>query len=120
MKKKFAKWYTLEAMKQLDTGKNAGEIKLLSKLKSVHANWLMELCNYFISTADKEITSFFDRLDPFSTIDPLEQPADDDIFGRKITYRKITYLTESSTNFENDDEDELVFEDSLTEDRNIF
>ena len=120
MKKKFAEWYSLEAMKQFDTGKNAEEIKLLSKLKPIHTSWLIELYNHFISTAEKEITSSFDQLDPFSTIDPLEQPADDKIFDRKITYRKIAFLTESSTNFESHDEDEWVFEDSLTEDSNIF
>ena len=120
MKKKFAEWYSLEAMKQFDTGKNAEEIKLLSKLTPIHTSWLIELYNHFISTAEKEITSSFDRLDPFSTIDPLEQPADDEIFDRKITYRKIAFLTESSTNFESHDEDEWVFEDSLTEDSNIF
>ena len=114
MKKKFAEWYSLEAMKQFDTGKNAEKIKLLSKLKPIHTSWLIELYNHFISTAEKEITSSFDQLDPFSTIDPLEQPADDEIFDRKITYRKIAFLTESSTNFESHDEDEWVFEDSLT------
>ena len=120
MKKNFAKWYSLEAMKQHDTGKSIEEIKLLSKLKPVPASWLIELYNHFISTAGKEITSSFDRVDPFSTIDPWEEPADDEIFGRKITYRKTAFLTESSTNFEIDDEDEWVFEDSLTEDRIIF
>ena len=115
MKKKFTEWYSLEAMKQFDTGKNAEEIKLLSKLKPIHTSWLIELYNHFISTAEKEITSSFDQLDPFSTIDPLEQPADDEIFDRKIAF-----LTESSTNFESHDEDEWVFEDSLTEDSNIF
>ena len=43
MKKKFAEWYSLEAMKQFDTGKNAEEIKLLSKLKPIHTSWLIEL-----------------------------------------------------------------------------
>ena len=88
--------------------------------------------NRFTSTAGKEIivngwkaagitdaikngSSSLDPLDPFNTIDLLKQPADDEIFGRQRTY-----LTESCINFENYDEDEWVFEDSLTEDRNIF
>ena len=105
---------------------------MLSKLRPLHASWLIELYNHFTLTAWKEITangwkaagitvaiknssSSFDPLDLFSTIDPLEQPADDETFGRQRIYP-----TESSTNFESDDEDEWVFEDSLTEDRNIF
>ena len=88
--------------------------------------------NHLTSTTRKEITAngwkavgitdaikngscSLDPLDLFSTIDPLEQPAEDETFGRQRTYP-----TESSTNFESDDEDEWVFEDSLTEDRNIF
>ena len=35
MKKNFAKWYSLEAMKQHDTVKSIEEIKLLSKLEPV-------------------------------------------------------------------------------------
>ena len=135
MKKKFTEWYSLEVMKQLDNGKNADEIEVklsLSKLNPLHASWLIELCNHFTSTTRKEITanwwkaagitgaikngsSSLDPLDLFSTIDPLEQPADDETFGRQRTYP-----TESSTNFESDNEDEWVFEDSSTEDRNIF
>ena len=45
-------------MKQLDSGKNAEKIKvklLLSKLKPLHASWLIELYNHFTSTAGKEI-----------------------------------------------------------------
>ena len=63
-----------------------------------------------ITDAIKNGSSSFDPLDPFSTIDPLELPAE----------MKFTYLTESSTNFESNEEAEWVFEDSLTEDINIF
>ena len=59
--------------------------------------------------AIKNGSSSPDPLDPFSTTDPLEQPSGDDFFGRQRTYP-----TESSANFESDDEDEWVFEDSLT------
>ena len=135
MKKEFTEWCSLEIMKQLDSGKNAEEIEvklLLSKLKPFHASWLIELYNNFTSTVGKEIiangwkaagitdtikngSSSLDPIDPFPTIEPLEQPAYYEIFGRQRTHP-----TESSTNFECDDEDEWVFEDSLTEDRNIF
>ena len=70
MKKKFTKWYSSEIMKQLDSGKNAEKIKvklLLSKLKPLHASWLIELYNHFTSTAGKEI---------IPTTDPLELPVD--------------------------------------------
>ena len=135
MKKKFTEWYSLEVTKQLDSGKNTEEkeVKLwLSKLKPLHVSWLIELYNHFTSTPGKEIiangwkaagitdtikngSSSLDPLDPSSTIDPLEQPADDEIFTRQRTYPM-----ESSTNFESDNEDEWVFEDSLTKNRNIF
>ena len=68
-----------------------------------------------ITDAIKNNSSSLDPLDPFSTIDPLEQPAGDEIF-----VRQRTYPMESSTNFESGVEDEWVFEDSLTKDRNIF
>ena len=58
MNKKFTKWYSLEIMKQLDSGKNTDEIEvklLLSKLKPLHASWLIELYKHFTSTAGKEI-----------------------------------------------------------------
>ena len=54
MKKKFTEWYSLEVMKQLDNGRNAEETEvklLLSKLKPLHASWLIELYNHFTSTA---------------------------------------------------------------------
>ena len=116
-------------MKQLDSGKNAKEIEvklLFSKLKPPHASWLIELYNHFTSTAQKEIiangwkavriidainysSSCLDSLKFFSTIDPLEQPADDEILGRQRPY-----CTESYANFKSDNKDEWVFADSLT------
>ena len=68
-----------------------------------------------ITDAIKNGSSCLDPLDPFSTTEPMEQPAADEIFGRQRTYP-----TESSTNFESSNEDEWVFEDSMTEERNIF
>ena len=53
-KKKFTEWYSLEVKKQLDNGRNAEETEvklLLSKLKLLHASWLIELYNHFTSTA---------------------------------------------------------------------
>ena len=50
MKKKFTEWYSLEVMKQHDSGKSAEEIEvklLLSKLKPLHASWVIELYNHF-------------------------------------------------------------------------
>ena len=46
MKKRLPKWYSLEVMKQLDSGINVEEIEdkpLLWKLKPIHATWLIEL-----------------------------------------------------------------------------
>ena len=45
MKKKFMEWYSVEVMKRLNSQKNMEEIKvklLLSKLKQLHASWLIE------------------------------------------------------------------------------
>ena len=44
MKKKYTEWYSLEVMKQVDSGKNEEEIEvklLLSKLITLHASWLI-------------------------------------------------------------------------------
>ena len=98
----------------------------------LHASWLIELYNHFTSKAEKEIVangwkpagitdaikngcSSLDLLDPFFRIVSLEQPIVSEIFGRQIIYP-----TESSTNFESSDKNKWIFEDSLTEDRNIF
>ena len=44
MKKNFTEWYTLEVIKQLDSGKNAEEIEVkLLPSKPLHASWLIEL-----------------------------------------------------------------------------
>ena len=58
MKKKFSKWYSLEVMKQVDSGKNMEKIEvklLLSKIKPLHASWHIELYKHFTSTAGKQI-----------------------------------------------------------------
>ena len=50
MKKKFTGWYSLEVMRERDSGKNAEEIEvklLLSKLKPLLTSWLMELYYHF-------------------------------------------------------------------------
>ena len=50
MKKKFTGGYSLEVMREVDSGKNAEEIEvklLLSKLKPLLTSWLMELYYHF-------------------------------------------------------------------------
>ena len=106
----------VKLIKKICSGKNAEEIEvklLLSKLKPLHAGWLIELYKHFTPTVGKEIITngqkaagitdaikngfpSFDLLDPFSRIDPLEQSAGDE---------QRTNPSESSTDFESDHED---------------
>ena len=137
MKKKFTEWYSLEVTKQLDNGKSAEEIEvklLLSKLKPPNASWLIDLYNHFTSQAGREViangwkaagitdaiekgSASLEPLDPFSQIDPLFQPDDEELFTRNPTYPTI----EPSTNPDSDDDDEWIHDgDSADEDRNIF
>ena len=52
--RKFSEWYFSQIMKQLDDGKELHDISIdlkLSKLKPLHAKWLVELYNQ-MSTAE--------------------------------------------------------------------
>ena len=135
MTRKFAEWHSLQITKQLDSSKNCNEIEvklLLSILKRLHASWIIELYNHFTSSGGREIIAngweaagitnatkkgapSLDLLNPFSSIDPLEQPTGDSIFSQQTIAAELV-----QANYESDDEDEWVVEDSQIEDRNIF
>ena len=115
-------------MKKLDSEKNAEKIEfelLLSRLKPLHVSWVLEFYNKIVIPNGWKAAGITDDIrngssspapfDPFSATDSLEQPADDEIIGRQRTYP-----TKPSSYFESYDEGEWVFEDSMTEDRNIF
>ena len=134
MTRKLTEWYSLQITKQLDSGKNCDEIEvklLLSTLKPLHASWIIELYNHLTSSGGREIivngweaaditnaikkgASSLDPLDPFSSIDSLEQPTDDGIFSQQTTSPIAAELVQA--NYESDDEDEWVVEDSQIED----
>ena len=51
-KNKFAKWYSAEVQKQVDSRVNFEDVNVerkLSVLKPIHATWLMEMYNFFTS-----------------------------------------------------------------------
>ena len=56
--RKFSEWYCSQIMKQLDDGKELHDINIdlkLSKLKPLHAEWLVELYNQMSTAEDKKI-----------------------------------------------------------------
>ena len=91
------------------------------------------MCNYLTSTSGKEIiandwkavgirdaikegSSSLDILDPFSSIDPLDQPIEGNIFYHETTYPNAEFI---QANYDNDDEDEWATGDFF-EERSIF
>ena len=55
---KFSEWYSSQIMKQLDDGKELHDINIdlkLSKLKPLHAEWLVELYNQMSTTEGQKI-----------------------------------------------------------------
>ena len=86
-----SEWYSSCIAAQLDEGKGIENVEVqlkLSVLKPVHAQWIMDLFNYFTSEKGREVISNvwkaafitealssgsdgLEPLDPFQAIDPL-------------------------------------------------
>ena len=91
MKRRFTEWYSKCIAVQLDEGKEIEDVDVqlkLSVLKPIHANWIVDLFNYFTSEKGREIISNgwkaafitevistgshgLESLDPFQAVDPL-------------------------------------------------
>ena len=110
--RKFSEWYSSQIMKQLDDGKELHDINIdlkLSKLKPLHAEWLVELYNQ-MSTADgqkvihsawktsgiteamKAGKASLQPLDPFHHIDPMVELDDE---GVALNLQEVCNLNES-------------------------
>ena len=58
MKKRFTEWYSRCIIQELDSGKGDDNIDILLKmsvLKPAHANWIIDLYNYFTPPKGKKI-----------------------------------------------------------------
>ena len=126
IKRKFNEWYSLQVVKQLDFAKTFEDIEvklLLSTLKPLHTNWILDLYNYLPSTLRKKIianllkgsrnqrcnkngSSSLESLEPFSSINPLDETIEDNIFYCQTKYPKTEFIP---TDYDSYDEDERVF-----------
>ena len=91
LKSKSAEWYSSQVRAYLDNGVSIDDIEVgsqLSKIKPIHAGWLVELCNHMATLKGKEIidserkaagisdavklgSSKLPPIDPFHDIDPM-------------------------------------------------
>ena len=56
MEGSFTEWYSLQITEEVDSGKKCWKIEVKrSTLKPLHATWVLELYDYFISTARNEL-----------------------------------------------------------------
>ena len=125
--RKFSEWYSSQIMKQLDDGKELHDINIdlkLSKLKPLHAEWLVELYNQMstaegqkiihsawkasgITEAMKAGKASLQPLDPFHDIDPMVELDDE---GVDFNLREVCNLNESQLangcSYKNEDSDE--------------
>ena len=123
----FSEWYSSQIMKQLDDGKELHDINIdlkLSKLKPLHAEWLVELYNQMstaegqkiihsawkasgITEAMKAGKASLQPLDPFHDIDPMVELDDE---GVDFNLREVCNLNESQLangcSYKNEDSDE--------------
>jgi len=137
LKKKYTEWYSTEIFKSLNNGVKLEDIEIklqLSVLKPLQAKWIVELYDYLTAQKGHEIiangwksagiTNAIDKglknlpsLDPFATIDPLEN---NDV---SINEREHNVSPDEVSTFvtyhQDDDEDEEEWE-SDEPIRNIF
>ena len=93
LKRRFTEWFSGKISEELDAGKQLEQIEIklhLSKLKPLHAKWLVDLYNYLTSVKGQEIIANgwksagiteaislgprgLPSLDPFAHVDPLDE-----------------------------------------------
>ena len=91
LKRKFSEWYSGQVKAQLDDGISIDDVQdglQLTKLKPIHAGWLVEFYNHMTNSKGKEIidnewkaadisdalelgSSKMPSIDPFHDIDPM-------------------------------------------------
>lgn len=91
LKKKFNEWYSEQVKTQLDAGINIEDVQVglqLTKLKIIHAGWIVEFYNHMTTSKGREIidsgwkasgisdaielgSEKMPSIDPFKDIDPM-------------------------------------------------
>ena len=91
LKKRFTEWYSTQFLTYLDNGSSIDDIQIglqLSKMKPIHAGWIVEFYNFITTAEGKEIIdsgwraarisdavrlglSELPPIDPFNDIDPI-------------------------------------------------
>lgn len=91
LKKRFTEWYSTQFLTYLDNGTSIDDIQIglqLSKMKPIHAGWIVEFYNFMTTAEGKEIIdsgwraagisdavrlglSELPPIDPFNDIDPI-------------------------------------------------
>ena len=145
--RKFSEWYFSQIMKQLDDGKELHDINIdlkLSKLKPLHAEWLVELYNQMstaegqkiihsawkasgITEAMKAGKASLQPLDPFHDIDSIVELDDEGVdFNLQEVYNlnksqlanRCSYKNQSSDESSSESESEHVPTDDF--EQNVF
>ena len=141
MEKKFTEWYSKQIANELEKGTplNDIEVKLkLSVLKPLHAGWLIDAYDHLTSEAGRKIiasgwqsagiTSAISKgvqglptLDPFDTIDPLVNHADEsDNNLPNMNSDEINFFINLRGEEEDSSDDEWEMEDTGVKIRNAF
>ena len=141
MKKKLTKWYSKQIANELEKGTPLDDIEVklkLSVLKPLHAGWLIDAYNHLTSEAGRKIiangwqsagiTSAISKgvqglptLDPFDTIDPLVNHADEsDNHLPNMNSEEIDFFINLRGEEEDSSDDEWEMEDTGVEIRNAF
>ena len=135
-------WYMEQITEQLDDGKQIEEVDVklqLTRLKPLHAEWLVELFNHMTTSQGKEIimsgwkasgiieaikkgTVILPNLDPFNDLDPLltESPNTEECFdiSELDEDQILAFATRDEENESDDEEGDLYYPPDS--DGNIF
>ena len=141
MKKKFTERYSKQIANELEKGTPLDDIEVklkLSVLKPLHACWLIDAYDHLTSEAGRKIianrwqsagiTSAISKgvqglptLDPFDTIDPLVNHADEsDNHLPNMNSEEIDFFINLRGEEEDSSDDEWEMEDTAVEIRNAF
>ena len=138
LKRKFNEWYSGQVKAQLDDGISIDDVQVglqLTKLKPIHARWLVEFYNHMTTSKGKEIidngwkaagisdalelgSSKMPSIDPFHDIDPMlsddiEQPDDCHLLAIcDVTVEEFDLLCGSRIQDSDDETDDSEWEEA--------
>lgn len=125
-KKKFNEWYASRLREELANGKDLDEIQikfLLTEMKPLHANWMIDCYNQLTSPEWRYIIlggwkesgiqdalsegtgKFLALMDPFYEIDPFAERSRVDFVADKVSPTSSEFVSESSINDTDSDSD---------------